>query len=183
MLGMVFTELLEMVEEKFSLDVVDDVLEATGLSGAYTSVGDYADADLVAIVHALSDRTGVAVHDLLVAYGEHLFGRFVVTHGFLLGDGADMYAFLAGLESHVHTEVRRLYEASKPPTFSSRWSDEGTFALEYRSDRGLWPFAVGLLRGCFEHFGERPSLSVEDLSGGAGTHVRFTLTPSAADAA
>ena len=179
---MVFTELLEMVEERFSLDVVDDVLTSTGLAGAYTAVGDYQDADLVAIVHALSDRTGVSVHDLLVAYGEHLFGRFAVTHGFLLGEGGDMYTFLAGLESHVHTEVRKLYAASKPSLFSSTWSDDGAFELDYRSERALWPFALGLLHGCFAHFGVTPALAHEDLSGGAGTHVRFTLTPATPDA-
>lgn len=40
MLGMVFTELLEMVEEVWSFEVADAVLARAGSSGVYTSVGE-----------------------------------------------------------------------------------------------------------------------------------------------
>ena len=77
MMGMVYTELLEMIEARFSFDMVDAVLERSGASGSYTSVGDYADDELVGIVVALSEETQTPVSDLLYAYGEYLGGRFV----------------------------------------------------------------------------------------------------------
>lgn len=176
MLGMVFTELMDMVEERWSLDVVDATLDSAGLTGSYTSVGEYDDDEMTRIVVALSETTGVPVPDLLHAYGRHLFGRFVATHGFLLGDDADMYTFLAGLETHVHTEVRKLYEHAKPPLFTSTWADDGAFEVRYRSERGLGRFALGLLESCAEHYQQPVRIDADDLSGGAQSDVVFRIT-------
>ena len=79
MKGVVFTELLEMVEARFSADMVDDIIDDAQLpsGGVYTSVGTYPHEEIVALVVALSQRSGLAVRDLLLAFGEHLFGRFV----------------------------------------------------------------------------------------------------------
>jgi Haem-NO-binding len=178
MMGMVFTELLDMVEERHSLDVVDKVLARAGARGSYTSVGNYDDAELVAIVVALSEESGVPVPDLLHAYGEHLFGRFYTLFPQFFDVHGDALAFLRGLESHVHTEVRKLYPVAHPPLFSSVERADGGIDLDYRSRRALGVFARGLLEACLRHYGGRHHLAhVEDLSGGAGTHVRFRILP------
>jgi hypothetical protein len=179
MMGMVFTELLEMVESKFSFDVVDAVLARSGASGSYTSVGNYDDADLVKIVVALSEETGVPVPDLLHAYGAHLFGRFVALFPVFFEAHTDAPSFLKGLESHVHTEVRKLYSNAHPPLFTSNDLPGGGLALEYRSKRALWRFAQGLLESTLAHYGGGHRLgAVTDLSDGAGTHVRFDILPA-----
>jgi hypothetical protein len=181
MMGMVFTELLDMVEEKFSIDMVDRVIARAGSRGSYTSVGNYDDAELVAIVVALADETGVAVPDLLHAYGGHLFGRFYGMFPAFFDPHADALSFLRGLESHVHTEVRKLYPAAQPPMFSWQDRPDGGIELTYASRRALGVFAKGLLEACLAHYGDAHRLvGMEDLSAGAGTQVRFTLVPAAA---
>ena len=60
MMGMVYTELLEMIEARFSFDMVDAVRTFGGIC-SYTSVGDYADDELVGIVAALSEETQTPV--------------------------------------------------------------------------------------------------------------------------
>lgn len=176
MMGMVFTELLTMVEETFSLDTVDAVLERAGASGSYTSVGSYQDEELVRIVVALSAESGIAVPDLLHAFGVYLFGRFVALFPTFFAPHASAPAFLVGLESHVHTEVRKLYATARPPLFTFETAADGALLLDYRSERALWRFAEGLLDACLAHYGGRERIrAVTDLSGGAGTHVRFTL--------
>lgn len=180
MMGMVFTELFDMVEEKFSLDLVDAVIERSGSRGSYTSVGNYPDQELVQIVVALSETTGIAVPDLLYAYGEHLFGRFLALFPDFFSTHVSAPSFLNGLESHVHTEVRKLYSAARPPLFTFQEDEQGSMILEYRSERGLWKFAHGLLESCLAHYGSQHRVSgTTDLSGGAGTHVRFELEPVA----
>ena len=59
MKGVVFTELLEMVEARFSLGVVDTIITRSApASGAhYTSVGTYPSEELVALVRELSAVT------------------------------------------------------------------------------------------------------------------------------
>jgi hypothetical protein len=121
----------------------------------------------------------VPVPDLLHAYGTHLFGRFLALFPAFFEAHTDARSFLKGLESHVHTEVRKLYPTAHPPMFT--WSDlpDGGLALEYRSRRALWRFAQGLLDATLAHYGGGHGLgAVTDLSDGAGTHVRFDILPA-----
>lgn len=176
MMGMVFTELLDMVEDQFSLDVVDRVLERAGASGSYTSVGNYTDEELVKIVVALSEESGIAVPDLLHHYGAHLFHRFVELYPQFFSPHTSAASFLTGLESHVHTEVRKLYANARPPLFTFADQEDGTVFLDYQSKRGFWHFAKGLLDECLKHYGGAMVVQEsKDLSEGAGTHVRFVL--------
>ena len=180
MMGMVFTELLEMVEAKFSLDVVDAVLARAGAKGSYTSVGNYEDAEMVAIVTALSEETGLPVPALLQAFGGYMFGRFLTGFPAFFEAHDNALGFLRGLESHVHTEVRKLYPAAHPPLFT--WADEadGGLSLVYRSRRGLWQFAQGLLDACLLHYGGQHYLDeIVDLSHGQGQKVRFVIRAAA----
>jgi hypothetical protein len=179
MMGMVYTELLDMVEAKFSIDLVDKVLARANLTGSYTSVGNYEDSELVAIVVALSDESGIPVPALLHTFGEHLFGRFYALFPAFFDAHSDAPAFLRGLESHVHTEVRKLYPVARPPMFSSVDRSDGGMDLHYESRRALGVFAQGLIEACLRHYGDRHRLeAVEDLSDGAGTHVRYTIIPA-----
>lgn len=180
MMGMVFTELLDMVETTFSFETVDAVLLRAGVQGSYTSVGNYDDAELVALVTALSAETGTPVPALLHAYGTHLFHRFYAMYPQFFDVHADAPSFLAGLESHVHTEVRKLYPVARPPMFTFEPAPGAPgHHLEYRSARALWQFAQGLIEACLAHYGNHHRLDgVTDLSGGAGTHVRFHVVPA-----
>lgn len=176
MLGMVFTELLEMVEQQHSFALADRIVEKAGARGSYTSVGDYPDSELVALVVALSEETGTPVPQLLRAYGRHLFGRFYAGFPQFFADSPNAAHFLAGLESRVHTEVRKLYPQARPPVFELVRTPQGEHVLDYVSQRGLAEFAWGLLEAVLEHYGHDPAqLRVEDLSGGSGKHVRFRL--------
>ena len=176
MMGMVFTELLDMVESQFSLDVVDAIIERSGAQGSYTSVGNYTDEELVKIVVALSEESGIAVPDLLHHYGTHLFQRFVALYPQFFAPHKTAPGFLVGLESHVHTEVRKLYTNARPPLFTFAEQDNGTIFLDYQSQRGFWQFAKGLLEACLLYYGgEMVVQEAHDLSDGAGTHVRFVL--------
>ena len=54
--GVVFTVFLEMLEEQYSADTVDAVLDGVDLpsGGVYTAVGTYSHDEMVALVGALS---------------------------------------------------------------------------------------------------------------------------------
>jgi hypothetical protein len=176
MMGMVFTELLEMVEATYSLDVVDVILEQANASGVYTAVGYYDDAELVALLQALATQTGRGIGELLFDFGKHVFSRFLSGYPSFFLHAADAPGFLEGLESVVHKEVRKLYANAHPPLFVWQTLDADRFALEYRSQRALGEFAHGLLRACLAHYGDAHAIiAKEDCSGGLGTIVRFTI--------
>ena len=52
MKGLVFTEFLEMVESKFGLEVVDNIIEHSELpsGGVYTSVGTYDFNEMLSLI-------------------------------------------------------------------------------------------------------------------------------------
>ena len=81
MKGMI-TEFLEMVEEKFSMEMVDQILSESDLpsGGIYTSVGNYPHTEIVSLVINLSKESQIPLPDLLYAFGERLFERFAVRY-------------------------------------------------------------------------------------------------------
>ena len=58
MKGMVFTEFLEMVEDKFSPEVADQIIEQANLrsGGIYTSVGTYDHGEMIELVSASAKK-------------------------------------------------------------------------------------------------------------------------------
>jgi Haem-NO-binding len=160
MKGMVFTEFLEMVDARFSADMVDDIIDDAQLpnGGAYTAVGTYDHAELVRMVVALSQRTGVAVPVLIEAFGVHLFGQFRTGYPAFFAGVACAVDFLEGIETVIHTEVRKLYPDAQLPSFDSTRQPNGGLDLLYSSPRHFGDLATGLIKGAIAHFGDAVSL-------------------------
>ena len=174
MKGVVFTEFFGMVEQGFSADMVDDLIDATTpvSGGAYTAVGPYDHREIVAMVVELSARTGATVPDLLHAFGRHLFGRFRELYPAFFEGVPDSFSFLASIEDVIHVEVRKLYPDAELPRFESSFPSEDSMEFVYRSPRHFHDLAAGLIAGCIDHFGEDVQVSRSDL----GDCVAFHLT-------
>ena len=82
MKGVVFTEFMDMVEEKFSLKTLDQMLELANVpsGGAYSSVGAYHHEEMISLVGALSQVTNIPGGTLVRTFGKHLFGRFTLIY-------------------------------------------------------------------------------------------------------
>jgi hypothetical protein len=178
--GIVFTEFLEMVEARFSADMVDDIIDdAHSATGVYTAVGSYPHSEMVALVSALSRRSRLSVPELLRAYGEYLFGRFAVLYPHFFEGVPDSLTFLAGIEDIIHAEVRKLYPDAELPRFVVEARGENHVVLRYASGRHLEDLAEGLIRGCAMHFGEAIAIHRETIGSGDGRQERFTMIRSA----
>lgn len=176
MKGVVFTEFLAMVEKQFSADMVDDVIDDAHLpnGGAYTAVGTYPHQEMVAMVVALSQRTGIPVPDLVRAFGEYLFGRFVLAYPSFFRGIDNAFKFLSGIEDIIHVEVLKLYPDAELPRFDVEHMDDRKLVLLYQSPRHFEDLAEGLMRGCVAHFGEPIHITREAADSGASQ--RFHLT-------
>jgi len=181
MKGMVFTELMEMVEATWSLDMVDAIIARSRVAsgGAYTAVGTYPHAEIVALVAALSEETGVAVPELIRRLGQHLFGHFVLAYPRFFQGMSGSFQFLSGIESVIHAEVRKLYPDAELPTFEVEPGND-TLALTYFSEHPFADLALGLIEGCVGHFGEAITVKREAASLMLGAQARFVLTQRAA---
>lgn len=177
MLGLVFTEFVELVEEKFSPEVADAVLTevAPANGGAYTAVGYYPHEEMVGMVVALSGRTGVPVPDLIKGFGGHLLGRFAQAHAPMFARHDNFFDFVASIDGEIHVEVRKLYDRAALPRFSVVSRDASVMKLLYQSPRALELLAQGLLEAAAAHYGESVDVSHEACDGPAGAGVLFTL--------
>ncbi len=178
MKGVVFTEFMAMVEDRFSADMVDELIDAAELphGGSYTAVGTYDHQELVAMVVALSERTQIAVPDLLVIYGEHLFTRFYQLYPNFFNEVTTTFHFLKNIETYIHVEVKKLYPDAELPSFNYQQPTPDRLMMTYHSPRHFGLFALGLIRGCIHHFGESIEVEWIDRSTEAGGDLLFTLT-------
>jgi hypothetical protein len=176
MKGIVFVEFLEMVESSFSAEMADDIIDACDLpsGGAYTAVGTYDHGEIVALVSALSKRTGIPAPTLIRQFGEFLFERFYVHHGSFFHGIDDSLDFLERIEDVIHVQVRKLYPNAQLPRFEIERPDADHLSMVYRSDRHMGDLAEGLIRQCIAHYGTHVEVERKDLDDRGG-YVRFDL--------
>ena len=178
MKGIVFTELIEMVETRFGPETTFRMIEQSKLpnGGAYTAVGTYDHHDILAMVAQLSAITGYKSRDLILSFGEYLFERLAASHHSLIANSATALDFLSRIENCVHAEVRKLYPDVELPRFECKWRNSECLELIYHSQRPFGDLAEGLIAGSARHFGEHLKIEREDLPAEKGSMVRFTLT-------
>ncbi|MBL9078532.1 MAG: heme NO-binding domain-containing protein [Planctomycetes bacterium] len=173
MKGVVFSELLDWIEQCHGVEVLDEVLLAAELpcGGAYTSAATYDWRELTAIVDVLAARTGGERAAILHAYGRHLFRVFAGRFADVVGAAATPYDLLAGIGARIEQEVAKLYSEPQLPRFSFTLTGSG-LVLEYRSMRPLADLAAGLVEACFAHY----AVPVAIRADGDAHQRRFEIT-------
>lgn len=154
MLGIVFTTLVDMLEESTSTDFVDEVLVEANFEhgGAYTAVGYYPFAEIQTLLTILSEKTGSSIDELLYTYGRYLFGKLVEGHPQVLTNTPSLLDLFDHLEDDIHVQVKKLYADADLPTFTVISREEKSILLHYHSTRELYALAEGLMDGAAEHF-------------------------------
>lgn len=174
MKGIIFTEFLGLVEEKWDADMVDDLIDACDLpsGGAYTAVGTYDHREIVALVSELSTRSGVPVPDLLRVYGQHLFGKLATAYPQFVNKTGSILDFLEGVENYIHVEVRKLYPDAELPSFETSRLEPNVLEMIYRSSRHLDDVCHGLIEGSLANFDVEGSVEREEIEGGTRFVIR-----------
>lgn len=175
MKGIVFSEFSDMVEKKFSIELLDEIIVESDLpsGGAYTTVGTYDHQEIIQLVGKLSDKTGVAVDDLLYTFGLHLAQQFALKFNTFFVEAGNLYDFMKSLDNHIHVEVLKLYPDAELPKFLFDDSDPTCLVMEYLSDRGFGMLAHGLVSGVADYYRESVRIEVEHLN--KNQHVLFRL--------
>lgn len=176
MKGIVFTEFLDLVEEKFGLEMVDQIIENSQLesNGVYTSVGTYEFSEMLQLLKQLSEQTGLSIDNLLLVYGEHFFNVLSNNYPGLISSYKDPIEMLASIENHIHVEVKKIYPDAELPTFVIVEKSENTLVMIYKSSRAMHQFGLGLMNKTFEHFNNKATILLEKIKPD-GTEVKFII--------
>lgn len=177
MKGIVFTEFLGMVEDRFGPDTVERIIEESALpsGAAYTTVGTYDHRELLQLVGRLSTATGLPAPVLVRTFGQHLFGRFTHAYPNFFNDVESAFDFLGKVDNYIHVEVLKLYPDAELPRFDYAYPGPGRMEMVYRSRCPFSDLAEGLILGCIEHFGQPIELTRTNLDEDGATAVRFSL--------
>ena len=176
MKGIVFTEFLDLVEEKFGLEMVDKIISQSKLEseGIYTSIGTYSFSEMLQLLTNLSNNTGISTDDLLLVYAEHFFSVIETSYPGLLATYNDPIEMLASIEDHIHVEVQKIYPDAELPTFIIEEQTENSLIMIYKSSRAMHHFGLGLMNKTFEHFNSTASIVLEKIKED-GTEVKFIV--------
>jgi hypothetical protein len=176
MKGVVFTEFLELVEDKFGLTTVDNVMtKGCPFQRGFTSVGTYDYRELLSMVEQLSSETGAPAAVLVKTFGNHLFHTFLKSYPEAFLNTQSTEDLLRQVEDVIHIEVRKLYPDAELPTFKFPQANPNEFTVEYQSSRPFADLAEGLIEASIDHFGESFIVRRTDMDGEPGTHCLFHL--------
>ena len=155
MKGIVFTEFLELVENEFGLEVVQQIIDECELDteGVYTSVGTYSHKDMFKMVGKLSEIKGIPVPAVLTVFGEYFFTTLKTKYPVFV-EKPNLFSFLNSIDQYIHPEVLKLYPDAELPRFDAEIKSENEMMLNYRSSRKMSDVATGLIKGAANHFKE-----------------------------
>jgi hypothetical protein len=176
MKGIVFTEFIDLVEEKFGIEMVDTIINNSNLAsnGVYTAVGTYSFSEMLSLLRNLNKETGIAINDLLLIYGEHFFSVVEKSYPYFLTQYNDPIEMLSSIENHIHVEVRKIYPDAELPYFMVVEKTETTLIMIYKSSIAMSSFGKGLMNKTFEHFNTNATILVENIKEN-GTEVKFSI--------
>lgn len=177
MKGVVFNLLEEAVGRAFGEDAWDDLLDRAGVEGAYTSIGNYPDVELMRLVGAASASLGKSPDEILLWFGEAAMPLLFEKYPVFFEPHSGSRSFLLTVNDVIHTEVKKVYPGASAPSFGLDGSAPDELVMTYDSDRRLCSLAEGFVRGAAAHFGDEVAIRrPECMKRGGGRcvlHVSF----------
>lgn len=166
MRGVVFTELIEFVEEALGFEIADKMIDQAKLDngGSFSQGGNYPFSDMQKLLGSLSAITGKQPNELLFIFGEHLFSILVKLYAKDIKEVGSALNFIDSVENYVHVEVKKLYPDADLPTFATQEKDENHLTLVYASEKRLEAFAHGLMSACGKYFEEPLEIEYKTIS-------------------
>lgn len=176
MKGIIFTEFMDLVEQKFGLDELDSLLIEAGDSGIYTTVGSYDHRKLVRLIVQLSKRTGISPEELQRVFGQSAFKNLYnsLPNNSSLQECKSSFQFIKLVEDYIHIEVKKLYPEANPPSFDFISESSTNMVFDYVSARCMSHVCFGLIEGCADFYNEELSIVMEEVLND-GSQVRFKV--------
>ena len=161
MKGVIFNLLEEVVVGSHGDDAWEGLLDAADLDGAYTSLGNYEDEELLRLVSASAAELSLSEEAVLRWFGQQAIPRMAKRWPAFFEPHTETLPFLRSLNSVIHPEVRKLYAGAHCPYFDYNSGSEGALLLGYRSERKMCGLVHGFVLGVGDYYGQK--LTIEHL--------------------
>lgn len=186
MKGIIFTEFLDLVEERFGLEMVDQIICQSRLEsqGAYTSIGTYNFYEFLQLLHHLSKNKSISIINLLEVYAVQIFSAMDTIHPEVLTSYKNPIEMIAAMNDHIEIifniknatplEALEAKSFSPLPHFTVKEKTKNLLIIKYTSNRGMQHFWLGLMHEMFKHFNETATIVLEIINKD-GTEIKFTI--------
>jgi len=161
MQGTIYTAFSDMIIDKMGMAQWNELIEKSNLpsKGVYTSGQLYDDSELIKMMVVLSEKTGIAVDQLVEAFGQFLFDRLYKSSPVDVSKLDNLKAFLLDIDQNIHVEVKRGHPNAYLPKFEYEETEQGELIMYYSSKRKLCHLIIGLIHGAAKKFNESIDIS------------------------
>ena len=175
MKGIIFNLVEDAVVSGHGEDTWDDLVDAAGVEGSYTALGNYPDEDLTKLVGAGAAALDTPPEDLTRGLGREALLGLARRYPHFFTPHTDARSFVLTLNDVIHAEVRKLHADSNPPEFWFGDADAKELQIHYRSQRRLCSLAEGMLVGAGEYYGEKVTVRHEGCMHEGRDHCTFAV--------
>jgi hypothetical protein len=180
--GVIFTELVSVVERHTSTLVSEQIISQAGLDTkrAFTSVGNYPHGEAFILVRSAASMLKTPPEVLMRKFSGELFEYLVASHPELFPEHIDdALSFLSVVQPHIHNEVKKLYVESRRPKVHTV-VENGDMFVTYELNRPFAMIAMGLVEGCCAHFDESLTVVIESQLEATDTSATFVISVNGA---
>ncbi|WP_254522502.1 heme NO-binding domain-containing protein [Natrinema caseinilyticum] len=154
--GILFMGLKSFVAETYDMATWRQLQEDAGVEHRrYIPISTYPDEELIALVEAAVDHTGIEQSELLRTFGRYVVPTLVDMYGIFIDDAWTGLDLVENVEGAIHEVLRKGDSLEyEPPAITATRVDTDVVLVTYGSRRDLCAVALGLLEGIGDHYDE-----------------------------
>ncbi len=179
--GILFNLAEEVVEAAYGAATWERIIDASQVSGAYTTLGNYPDEEFSKIIGGAVQVLGAPEATVVSSIAEGAIPLLSERYpDFFVGHDSAR-SFVLTLNDIIHPEVKKLYPDVNVPEFD--FIDQGPdteLLIGYHSARQLCALAEGFIRGAATRYGETVAISHDRCMhrGDQSCTIGCTFTPA-----
>lgn len=178
MKGVVFTELLDLIENKYGYTMVDTLLTNCDLAskGIYTSVGNYPSEELHSLINELHNKISKPQSELLHELGVHLFSVFERMYKDYFVPYNHAFDFLKNINELLEIELHKLYPEEHLAIIEYNKVSETKLELTCPYTNKMCHLIIGLLEALTHYYCHSANIVATPVDLLNENLVRFTIT-------
>lgn len=162
MKGTIVSTWVKTCKRLYGDDIVAKCIELTGWekNRVFTPLEDVSDKQIFGFIDRVAEAVGKEPKEVWGVIGENNLKTFAEDYPMFFKK-VELFKFLKGLND-VHAIVVKRIKGANPPTLVLEQISEKTAHFTYISERGLFEYFLGLLRGSSKYFNEK--VKIEEIS-------------------
>jgi hypothetical protein len=175
MKGYIFTEFLEMVEDRYGFVLMDRIILNANLEsdGVYTSVGSYPQKELIELMKQLSIEIKEDIKTIMMYTGERIYNTSLNTFNKKLLLLEMNFPFIERLKNYLTNECRSIFNNDE--ILNVKFTSEENSLIAHFEFKEVETSLLmeGIIKGCISVMGESVNINVKNsfLMDQASTHI------------